>query len=839
MLVERRSERRARALPPGVVSALALAFLASGSAGLVHEVVWTRLLGLVFGVTELAVSTVLAAFMGGLALGSAAAGRYGARLADRRRTYAWLEIGIGACALAVPLLLEVVEPFYGWLWRRFHPSFALFSVLRLLVALVILLPPTVMMGATLPILAEHLARIEGRRLAPAWLYTLNLVGAVLGVVLAGFVLMPTVGVWGTVIAGSLVNVGVGLRVLTLPAIPEVAAVAPRAGVAGRAVAIDPLLLGAAFLSGLLSFAGQVAWTRVLVLVVGSTTYAFSTVLLVYLLALGSGSAWAARRSASPGRTLAVDLAAVHLLAALGTVVAVVAVNRLPHWYLALYDLWGPGALGGTVARGVAIAVVLLFPPVACAGTILPRVLGGITSASGGAGTAEIVGRLYAVNTVGAIAGAVLAGFVLVPRLGTQTTLLGTAAVSVAMGLAFAAQRPRRRWLTALAPAAAALVALGILRPPRWRHLELHAGVAEPGRLAGASRLADPRERLLYQRDGQTASVIVDELPDGIRVLVINARTNASDSAADMGTQVLVAQLPLLLAPRADRVLVIGWGSGVSVGSVTRSPSREIVAVELEPAVVEASHFFDHVNDTPLDDPRVRLLEDDARHVLLAAPETWDVIVSEPSHPWVSGVANLFTRDFYALAARRLAADGVMSVWVQTYQMSLDTYRSLLATFQSVFPEVLVFRPPSGIDTVLIGSRRPLRLDLAELEARLQRPGTREDLARIGVTRPEDVLALLHLAPAGVRALAGDARLNTDNNMYVEFRGPRDMERDVYGSSAGIFEAFARHAVPPETLLSDPAAVLGSRERLAALAAAFRVAQRDASRYEALARGRSP
>ena len=830
---ERKAERRALTPPRYVIPLFAGAFFVSGSAGLIHEVVWTRLLGHLFGVTEMAVATTLAAFMGGLALGSVWIGGRSERLADGRRTYAFLELGIGAFALLVPLMLDVVEPIYGWLWRRFHLSFAVFSVLRLVLAGTILLAPTIIMGATLPVLAAYLARVEGRRLGPQWLYTANLAGAVLGVAVAGFVLMPSLGLWGTIAIGAALNAAVGLAVLALPA-PAERLDALRAEALPPVAAVHPLFPVAAFLSGLVSLASQVAWTRVLALVVGSTTYAFSSVLFVYLVALGAGSAWASWRGARV-RDVGADLAVMHLLAAALTVAVVFAVNGLPYFYLHLYDVWAPGTFGGSIARGLTTAAVALLPPIVAAGTILPFVLIGVLPA-GAHGTGPAVGRIYAVNTCGAILGAILGGFVLIPAVGTAATLGGMAAVLAATGVGFALRPPRPAWLPAVAVAAALAIAAGIALRPAWNFQDLQAGVHEPGRLeeGAVHRLTDPAQRLLYAREGATASVLVSELPSGHRVLVINSRANASDEEPDMGTQVLLAQLPLLLAPRTDRVFVVGWGSGVTVGSAAVLPGTEVTAVEIEPAVVEASDAFLHVNGNPRANPRVHLLEDDARHILLASEDRYDVVISEPPHPWMAGVANLFTQDFYRLVARRLEPDGVIAQWLQIYQMSNETYASILRTFQSVFPEVLVFRPAELGDTILIGSRRPLVLDLAALERRWQEPAVRADLARIGVVRPEFLLANLVLGPDAVRTVAATGRINTDDNMRVEFRGPRDMERGLSESTDEVFITLMRHATPVETLLADPAYLLGSRERLAAFILGVQRAGGDVFRYETMA-----
>jgi spermidine synthase len=828
---ERAQAQRGR--PGGwALGAIAGAFLVSGAAGLMHEVVWSRLLALVFGATSLAISTVLAAYMGGLALGSWWIGTRSEELRDRRRVYAWLEIGIGLGALVVPLLLAAVGPAYGWLWRRFHLSFAAFSVLRLLVATLILLGPTLLMGATLPVLAAYCAGLQGRQVAPPWLYTVNLAGAALGVAAAGFAVMPALGVWGTIIVAALLNIGAGLAVMALPVLPERPAATGRE--ADDPVRLGPLLIAVAFASGLMAMATQVAWTRVLSLIVGSTTYAFSSVLLVYLVALAAGSAWAARRSARLDQA-GPDLALMHALFAVGLLGAVWSVNRLPYWYLRLSAGWAPQSLAGVVAVQMTILCSVLLVPVLCAGTILPLVLGAAAPA-GARGTGPAVARVYAVNTLGAIAGALGSGFVLVPFAGTQATLIAVCGLAAVLAVA-CAWWGEARWAKLTSVATLVLVGAGALWRPAWNYLELHSGVYEPGRIHDVTdTLTSPGEKALYQREGPTASVLVALRPGehgDIRSLLINARVNASDYREDMQTQLMLAHAPLLLTPRPRDVFLIGWGSGVTAGAVLAWPDTRLTAVELEPAVVEASREYEHVNGRPLGNPRLRLVEDDARHILLADETTYDVIVSEPSHPWVSGVANLFTADFYRLAGRRLRPDGVFAQWLQAYQISLDSFRAILAAYQSVFPEVLVFILPNNFDTIVVGSRQPLALDLADVERRWAVPEVQADLARIEFRRPEDLLARLYLGPEAVRSLVRGSRLNTDDNMLVETRGPAQM---VWGSVKAyeqLLAALSNAATPVDMLLADPRHLRASPERLTALIEALRRTKRPTAYYERL------
>ena len=447
---------------------------------------------------------------------------------------------------------------------------------------------------------------------------MNLVGAALGVVAAGFVLMPAVGVAGTIVVAALLNVAIGCVVLWLPRLPATPA-EPTAGSART----SPVLVAAAFASGTMSFAAQVAWTRVLVLVVGSTTYAFSSVLLAYLAALGAGSAWASRR----GRHVTdvrPELGKMHLLMAICLLDAVALTDRLPYWYADLWEAWRPAGLAGLVAMNTSAVFALLFLPALFAGTILPLVLVGAVSADRNR-TGPLVGRLYAVNTVGAIVGAVFTGFVAIPRFGSQTTLLAIALAGAAIGLAFVLMGPRSPARTIMAVGAAALVVAGTLTRPGWQQAALNAGVYEAG-AQDARNTVRRKGQLLFHREGPTATVVVMQWSDG-RTLAINGRVNASDLRGDMFTQVMMAELPLLLAPRADDALLVGWGSGVTAGVALQTPIKRLRAVELEPAVIAASRRFEHVNHHPYRNPRLRLLEDDARHILLADDATYDVIMS--------------------------------------------------------------------------------------------------------------------------------------------------------------------------------------------------------------------
>ena len=460
---------------PGVARTLALAFVLSGGAGLIHEVVWTRLLGFLFGVSEMAIATVLAAFMGGLALGSWWIGARGGG-PDGRRTYAWLEIGIGVLALAIPVVLALVEPVYGWLWRRFHFSFAVFSVLRFLLAGSILLAPTILMGATFPVLAGYADTMLGRRLRPQWLYTANLAGAVARRRHRG--LRPPARhrrprddprrgarehrrrPLGAPPAGR--DLG-GARDPPPPRSPGRSP--PRRARSSSRRPFSP------------------AWSRSRRRSPGRVSWHSSSARRPMPSRRCSSCSW--WRSGSEARwqrgarrwaaDVVVDLAVMHGVVALLLLKAIGSADGLPYLYLWLDGVWGPAAIGGSVVRSLCTTAILIFPSVVAAGTLLPLALIALLPADARE-TGPAVGRVYAINTLGAIVGAVLAGFVLVPGLGTQRTLIFLALATAAMGLALALGRRRPVWLVPVAAGLAVVAGRGRVharalepsRPPRRR-----------------------------------------------------------------------------------------------------------------------------------------------------------------------------------------------------------------------------------------------------------------------------------------------------------------------------------------------------------------------------------
>ncbi len=775
---------------------IGVCFVFSGATGLIYEVLWMRMLGLVFGATTLAVSTVLAAFMGGLALGSAVAGKLDHRIRKPLSIYGWMEIGIAVYALLVPFLFRWVDNLYALIWQQFQPGFFTFSLWRFLLSCLMLLVPTTLMGATLPVLSAALARHGST--AVTRLYACNLVGAIVGTLAAGFLFLPAFGVRTTIIIAAVMNIVVGVVAIRLQGDPiEPASV--------KQVSVDTdknrFWYFVALASGFVTISTQVSWTRILTMVIGSSTYAFSIVVALFLIGLAGGAWFIGRKDVSA--KLRGTIIVVELVTAISLYVSLFVVNWLPWLLINLGMNLRISSWTGLLGLQILSAMLLVLVPALLMGMVMPLVIA--WAAGNPARAVARVGRAYAINTIGAIAGAFLTGFVLIPKTSTKFALVLSAVVCVVV--AGVAYRPAE---TSSDPALKRSLAIGaipvlvlilIVLTPRMNLVDLSVGAYDSlvrvlaqtreGTVEGSYKGAEAGvHQLLMYEEGPTATVSVRKDEETIS-MAINGRTNASDSMFDMPTQVMLGQLPLFVAPRIEKGLIIGFATGITVGSMLQSPIQSVTCIELEPGTVDGSRFFEHVNNLPLNDPRTRLIIDDARTYLRVTPERYDIIVSEPSHPWVPGVANLFTQEFFELGKEKLSEQGVFVQWVQIYQLSTESLRSVLATYHKVFPHVLMFRVGGlnkGKDLLLFGSNQPLNLD--RLKERIADPRVQAELARVNLASEADVRSWFVCDETRLGPAVAGAKINTDDNMHIETTVPREAFRPLMQTNAQWVEALA-------------------------------------------------
>ncbi len=795
------AERSAQAYSHNAPSLIAICFLFSGATGLIYEVLWARMLGLVFGVTTLAIGAVLAAFMGGLALGSAIAARLAARIARPVRAYALIEIAIGVYALAVPLLFRLIDRAYVVVWQHYHQGFYGFAITRFALAALVLLIPTALMGATLPVLAATVGARQSRKNSITTLYACNLAGAIVGTIAAGFFLLPYFGVHATIWIAAATNVLIGVAAFlidrkkcptnfSLSSSVEVQSEASQRQTEVRRT----FWLTCAIVSGFVTISMQIVWSRILAMIIGSSTYAFSIVLALFLGGLALGAYLISRSRDRDGRSLRRSVFGLEILTAASLFISIRVANSVPALLISLGSRLGVNSWTGLLTLQITAAALLILVPATLMGMVMPLVLTW-------AGSARVVGKSYALNTVGAIAGALVTAFLLIPGTNTRFTIF--CAASLCLVVAGIAYQPRREGRDpalvrslSIGGAVTAIIAMFIFWPP------LNLNVLSVGaydsfvRVLAKSRGDVPEDdrndvpanhQLLMFAEGRTATVSVRR-DWGITSMAINGRTNGSDGN-DMQTQILVGELGILAAPRLERALIVGFATGVTPGSVLQSPIQSVDCVELERAAVISSSFFEHVNNHPLIDPRLHLIVDDARNYLRVNPQRYDLVVSEPSHPWVPGVANLFTREFFALGRERLKDDGVFVQWVQIYQLSTESLRSVLATFHEAFPHVAIFRVQGagkGKDLILLGSRAPISFD--QINQRFTDQRISAELARAGIKGPSDLRTWFVCDESRLGPAVATAIINTDDNMHVETVAPREAFRPTMDENAKWIES---------------------------------------------------
>lgn len=748
-----------------------LLFFGSGCAALMYEIVWFQLLELVIGSTGVSVGILLATFMGGMCLGSLLLPRWVPPAWHPLRVYAVLEAAIGV--LGVLVLLGM--PLAGRLYAANVASGVHGVLLRGLTCGACLLPPTLLMGATLPAIARW---VEATPVGVSWLgffYGSNIVGAVFGCLLAGFYVLRVHDMATATSVAAAVNAAVAIAGWILAAVtphaPHARATAGAAAGAPRGASSVYLAIG---LSGMCALGGEVVWTRLLALMLGATTYTFSIILAVVLVGLGVGSAgaaWLTRELRSP--RLALGLSQFLLCVAIGWA-AYMVTRSLPYWPINPRLSQSPWI---DFQMDFVRCLWALFPATLLWGASFPFALAAVASPDQDPG--RLVGRVYAANTVGAVAGALLFSLVLIPAIGTQQS---------------------QRVMIACAAAAGVLVLAPMMRPTTDRaKRRLPGALALGGAVAGAMALAMsvgpvpaaliafgrtlPMHRdlpdFLYVGEGMNSSVAVTQfpLPAAPRTFHVSGKAEASNEPGDMRLQRLLGHLPALLHGRPRSVLIVGFGAGVTAGTFVLYPEIErIVICEIEPLIpVNVGQYFRKENYDVLKDPRVEVVYDDARHFIFTTKETFDLITSDPIHPWVKGAATLYTQEYLELAKAHLKPGGVMAEWVPLYESRTAAVKSLIATFFEVFPNASMWthivRERRGDDIVIVGQTGTTLVDVEALNARFNGPAyarVKASLREVGINSTIDLFAGYSGQKTELEPWLADAQINRDWNLRLQY-----------------------------------------------------------------------
>jgi spermidine synthase len=748
---------------------LLLLFAGSGCAALIYEIVWFQLLQLVIGSSAVSLGVLLGTFMGGMCLGSLLLPRLIAPGAHPLRVYALIELGLGALGLAVLFGMPVVDRLYS----ASAGSGLRAILLRGVVCGVCLLPPTVLMGATLPAIARW---VEATPRGVSWLgffYGGNIAGAVFGCLLAGFYLLRVHDMATATYVAAGVNAGVALLSLTLSACTShsPAEAEPEGAAPARAPWSVYLAIG---LSGACALSAEVVWTRLLSLLLGATVYTFSIILAVFLVGLGLGSAFGSFLARSSPRPRLLLGGCQLLLAAAVAWAAYMLARSLPYWPINPYLSKSPWH---TFQLDLVRCLWAVLPAALLWGASFPLALA--AGATAGQDPGRLVGGMYAANTVGAIVGAVGSSLFLISWLGTQWServLVGLSALAALLALVPAVWSLTRGALAPLRVAAAALLAGWVAAPAG---LLAWAVPGVPWELVAFGRTLPSYEggwSNLYVGEGMNSSVAVTLLPSGVRNFHVSGKVEASSEPQDMRLQRMLGHVPALLHPNPRSVLVVGCGAGVTAGSFVVYPGVErVVLCEIEPLVPEVvANYFGAENYDVVHDPRVEIVYDDARHYVLTSKEKFDVITSDPIHPWVKGSATLYTKEYFELCKRHLNPGGLITQWVPLYESDRDVVRSEIATFFEVFPNGTIWSNDNqggGYDLVLLGQAEPLQLDVDQLQGRLDRPDHAAVRKSLEDVRFKTVIGLLgtYGGRAGdLRPWLEGAEINTDRNLRLQY-----------------------------------------------------------------------
>jgi spermidine synthase len=795
--------------PAPFLPLLVLLFFGSGCAALIYEVVWFQLLQIVIGSTAISLGVLLGTFMGGMCLGSALASRLVSPRLHPLRAYAFLELAIGIFGA----LLLVAIPFISDIYIRIGGGNI---AVRMAVACICLLPPTMAMGATLPVIARW---VGDSRVAVSWVgffYTGNLAGAVVGALLAGFYLLRVFDVLVATYTGAAINLILAIAAWVIAARTGATATESTRESSVKADAGSSLVYISIALSGATALSAQVLWTRVLSLAFGATVYAFSLILAAFLIGLGAGSFLGTaveRRTNLRPRAL---LGWCQVLLCVAIVWAAhLLTESMPYWPV-------DPAVGNSASlmfrQDFFRSLLAQLPAAILWGASFPLALASLVDRR--QNTSGVVGYVYAANTAGAIAGSIGTSLLLAGSLGTQHTqqlLIAISAISGAIALLAARRDSNPRTSVSRFPYAegmaitisAAMLIMDVSPVPAV----LIAYGRRSAEWVATSKVADTGS-IIYTGEGLNDFIAVSRAGNGDLYFHASGKVQASTATQDLRLQLLLAHLSHLVPEHPSNALVIGYGAGITAGALSIAPGVDRMTIaEIEPLVPKAaSAYFGDFNHNVIQNPHVSLRIDDGRHFLATTRESFDVITTDLIDPWVKGVAALFTREFFELEKRHLRPGGVVTQFVQLYQSNPEAVKSEIGTFLQAFPNAVIWSNPregQGYDLVLLGQVEPVRIDVDQLQARLETPqyaGVVESLRTIGINSAVDLMATYAGSGPDLKPWIKDANINLDRNLRLQYLAGLGLNLEENGP---IYRQILQYKKFPSAMFTGSEATLQS------------------------------
>ncbi|MDP3999074.1 MAG: fused MFS/spermidine synthase [bacterium] len=766
-----------------------LSFGILGLTSLIFQVVFAKNLVLLFGLTAPAVSTVLAVFFSGLALGSLIFGKLADKFSEEKtfKFYTAFFVLTAFYGFLFPLIFKLLN-FLILAINSVSPlNFSGFNFVAFLFSFIFIAPVSILFGAGFPVVSKILVYREsnvGKKVS--FLYFINTFGSVLGAALAGFWLIPFFGNNATIFSAAVLNLVVG-GLLYFFSKSEITN--SKSQITNNTqIQItnnqtsqklhNPLFLYALFITGFLALALEVLYTKTLILFIGSSTYAFSLILITFLLGIALGS-WALSFFVDQIKRGYAYFGLFLGLIGFWLFLTLQFFEKVPFWYLNFLGSRESFEFGSVILSQSLVTFLVIFPATFLMGVIFPLGIHlarpHITNLGGG------VGKLYFANTFGGVLGSLTAGFLFLPILGYTRALILILAIYFALGGFFVAREKGMGWAAkgAFIFFFAFWAIFAVFSSP-WGKKNLTVGTFPYAPLylgygIDAVKETIERDRLLFYKEGLSNVAVMQRGPN--RILKVNGKVDASNSVDDLETMVLLGALPMILHQNPQDVLVIGLGSGITLGSVAQFDSaKDIDVVEISPAIVEAASYFKESNHDALNDPRVNIILADGRNHLLLADKKYDVISSQPSNLWVEGNANLFTKEFYELTRSRLKENGLMFQWIQAYALTSENVRSVYKTFQEVFPYVYLFNASNSGDMFVIGAMEPdaVALNFGALSEKMADEKIANELFRIYVATPYEFLAYLVSEGERLREFVKDARVNIDDKNFLEFSAPKSI-----------------------------------------------------------------
>jgi len=790
---------------PRLLPLLLILFAGSGCSALIYEIVWFQLLQLAIGSTAVSMGILLATFMGGLCLGSIGLPRL--RLARKHPlgVYAILEVGIALCGILVLFAIPFVDRIYFA-----GAGYGLVGMLlRGFVCALCLLPPTILMGASLPAIVRWIESSPSGVTWWGWLYGGNTVGAVLGCLHAGFYLLRLYNTATATYAAAAINLAVAtISFLWAARTPGETAEAAAREAPAPAANQWPVYVTIG-LSGACALGAEVVWTRLMAMMLGSTVYVFSIILAVFLigLAIGSGAAsWLMGGRGPVWAASALGWCQLILTACIAWTAYMIA-DVLPFWP-------SEALISGTPTQAFKVHLVrtllAVLPPTLLFGASFPLACAAV--AADGEDSGRVVGGVYAANTLGAIVGALGVSLILVPWIGTRQTqrmLLLTAVVAGLCVLLPYARRSRSK-------AAMGWMALSVV----FAGLLAYNVDAIPGKvIAYGRRFTVATGTVILTAEGRNSSVAISRWPDGATEVDVNGHVEATTEPYDMRLQRMVGHLPALLHPQPQKVLGIGFGAGVSAGTFTRYPSIQSITVcEIEPIIPPIStRYFAQQDYDVLHNPRTRIVYDDARHYLLTTRDQFDIIASDPLDVFVKGTAALYTKEYFEAVKQHLKPGGMFTLYVPLYESDENTVKSELATFLEAFPYGTVWQNTvngEGYDMVFMGQADPLQINVDQIQERMNRPDyalVAESLREVGFPNAIELFATYGGQKADLGPWLAGAEINYDRDLRLQYLGGWGINSKMEDY---IYRQMISYRRPPVNLFT------GSPETLRALMSAM-------------------